>query len=189
MPALDIVPPALDTEATSPGALAECSASTWLYDCALHPRARRYAAFTGMTRRSYARQCGGTTCTRSRGRLFQTGREGVARGGSWTPHSSAPSPRTSARRSAQARWARSLFRDMFVNATNAAAVRTRALDDAAQMRPHLDRLVAERKAALVGGLHDVAIRHNFIGLITGWIPRLEVVGPRARRAAGPRLRL
>ncbi|MDQ3739698.1 MAG: cytochrome P450 [Actinomycetota bacterium] len=93
----------------------------------------------------------------------------------------------------QARWARSLFHDIFLNPRNAPAVHERALADAARMRPHLDRLVAERKAQLAegaavpddvltrllqaqdgaGGLHDVAIRHNFIGLITGWIPTVS----------------
>ncbi|HEX8085681.1 MAG TPA: cytochrome P450 [Solirubrobacteraceae bacterium] len=93
----------------------------------------------------------------------------------------------------QVRWAKTLFRDIFLNVGNDAAVHQRALDAAGEMRPHLDRLVAQRKAALAaggdvpddvltrllraqdepGGLHDVAIRHNFIGLIAGWIPTVS----------------
>jgi cytochrome P450 len=61
------------------------------------------------------------------------------------------------------------------------------------MREHLDRLIADRRAQLQrgepvpddvltrllraaptdGGLHDIAIRHNFIGLIAGWIPTVS----------------
>jgi cytochrome P450 len=61
------------------------------------------------------------------------------------------------------------------------------------MREHLDRLIAARRAAIAagqevpddvlsrlirrapeeGGLHDIAIRHNFIGLIAGWIPTVS----------------
>jgi cytochrome P450 len=72
-------------------------------------------------------------------------------------------------------------------------VRDRALAEAAEMRPHLDALIARRRAALAsgddvpddvlarllrhepaeGGLHDVAVRHNLIGLITGWIPTVS----------------
>ena len=61
------------------------------------------------------------------------------------------------------------------------------------MRPHLDALIAARRAAIAagdevpddvltrllqhspdeGGLHDIAIRHNLIGLIAGWIPTVS----------------
>lgn len=93
----------------------------------------------------------------------------------------------------QLRWARSLFQDIFINVGNRPAVRDRALADAAQMRPHLDALIAARKLAIgagagvpddvltrllrmqsgEGGLHDIAIRHNLIGLIVGWIPTVS----------------
>jgi cytochrome P450 len=90
----------------------------------------------------------------------------------------------------QLRWARSLFQEIFINVADNPAVRDRALADAAQMRRHLDVLIAARKAQARsggsapddvltrllrvrprdGGLHDVSIRHNLIGLVVGWIP-------------------
>jgi cytochrome P450 len=93
----------------------------------------------------------------------------------------------------QLRWARSLFEHIFLNVGNKRAVRDRALADAAEMRPHLDALIARRRDAIEsgaeapddvltrmlshppseGGLHDIAIRHNLIGLITGWIPTVS----------------
>lgn len=93
----------------------------------------------------------------------------------------------------QLRWSRSLFEEIFLNVGDRAAVRERAHADAAEMRPHLDALIARRRAALdsgadvpddvltrllrhqpsEGGLHDIAIRHNLIGLITGWIPTVS----------------
>ena len=92
----------------------------------------------------------------------------------------------------QLRWARSLFHEIFINVGNRPAVRERALADAAQMRPHLDALIAARKGAIESGadlpddvltrllrmqrqdgLHDIAIRHNLIGLIVGWIPTVS----------------
>ena len=93
----------------------------------------------------------------------------------------------------QLRWARNLFEHIFLNVGNKSAVRDRALADAAKMRAHLDGLIAGRRAALEsgpdvpddvltrmlrhppaeGGLHDIAIRHNFIGLIAGWIPTVS----------------
>jgi cytochrome P450 len=93
----------------------------------------------------------------------------------------------------QLRWARSLFEHIFLNVGDKPAVRARALDDAGQMRPHLDALIAARRAAIEagdevpddvltrllrhppdeGGLHDIAIRHNLIGLIAGWIPTVS----------------
>lgn len=93
----------------------------------------------------------------------------------------------------QIRWTKSLFEDIFLNIGNTPAVHDRALADAAQLRPHLDGLVRARKAALAAGeevpddvltrllraqpaesaLHDIAIRHNFIGLMAGWIPTIS----------------
>jgi cytochrome P450 len=93
----------------------------------------------------------------------------------------------------QLRWARNLFEHIFLNVGDKPAVRARALDDAGQMRPHLDALIAARRAAIEagdevpddvltrllqhrpddGGLHDIAIRHNLIGLIAGWIPTVS----------------
>lgn len=90
----------------------------------------------------------------------------------------------------QLRWARNLFEEIFINVSDNASIRQRALADAARMRPHVDQLIATRKAMIAsgavapddvltrllqhrteeGGLHDVAIRHNLIGLIVGWIP-------------------
>jgi len=93
----------------------------------------------------------------------------------------------------QLRWARDIFQDVFLNVGNGAVVHDRALADASDMREHLDRLIAERRAQIErgdavpddvltrllravpedGGLHDIAIRHNFIGLIAGWIPTVS----------------
>jgi cytochrome P450 len=93
----------------------------------------------------------------------------------------------------QLRWARNLFEHIFLNVGDRPDVRDRALADAAQMRPHLDALIAARRAeiergagvpddvlsrmlrhpAAEGGLHPIAIRHNLIGLITGWIPTVS----------------
>lgn len=103
-----------------------------------------------------------------------------------TQHFGTPGPDTAT----QLRWARNLFEEIFINVTNVATIRERALADAAQMRRHLDVLIASRKAAIAtgtdvpddvltrllrgqaqpGGLQDIAIRHNLIGLIVGWIP-------------------
>jgi cytochrome P450 len=93
----------------------------------------------------------------------------------------------------QLRWARDIFQDVFLNVGNAPATHDRALAAATDMREHLDRLIAARRAAITagepvaddvlsrllrhapadGGLHDIAIRHNFIGLIAGWIPTVS----------------
>lgn len=101
---------------------------------------------------------------------------------------SGPDPET------QARWARNIFQELFINVGNLATVRERALADAAEWRVHLDGLIAERKRALEAGedlpddvltrllryqhegepnLHDIAIRHNLLGMITGWIPTIS----------------
>lgn len=94
----------------------------------------------------------------------------------------------------QLRWARSIFQELFINVGNLATVRERALADAAEWRPHLDGLIAERKRRMAAGedvpddvlarllrcqddgepnLHDIAIRHNLLGMITGWIPTIS----------------
>jgi cytochrome P450 len=93
----------------------------------------------------------------------------------------------------QVRWSRSIFEDIFLNVANSETLHERALADAAQMRPHLDAQIAERRATLAaggelpddvltrllkhrplsGGLHDISIRHNLIGLISGWIPTVS----------------
>jgi len=92
------------------------------------------------------------------------------------------------------RWARHVFQELFINVGNLPTVRERALADAAQWRTHLDGLVDARKAQLAAGaeapddvltrllrhqsegepnFHDVAIRHNILGNITGWIPTIS----------------
>lgn len=92
------------------------------------------------------------------------------------------------------RWARNIFEELFINVGNLPTIRERALADAAEWRPHLDRLIDERKARLEAGeavpddvltrllryqtegephLHDIAIRHNLIGNITGWLPTVS----------------
>jgi cytochrome P450 len=92
----------------------------------------------------------------------------------------------------QLRWARDLFEDIFINVRNIESIHERALADAAEMRPHIDGLVAARKEAIEQGrdvpddvltrllradgpdaLDDLSIRHNLIGLITGWIPTVS----------------
>ncbi|MGH2943671.1 MAG: cytochrome P450 [Solirubrobacteraceae bacterium] len=94
----------------------------------------------------------------------------------------------------QLRWARNVFQELFINVGNLPTVRERALADAAEWRPHLDRLVEDRKSRIEAGrdvpddvltrllryqgegepnLHDIAIRHNLLGMITGWIPTIS----------------
>jgi cytochrome P450 len=93
----------------------------------------------------------------------------------------------------QLRWARDLFEHIFLNVSNKQAIRDRAVAAAGEMRPHLDALIAARRAArdageppredvldrllrasrTEGGLRDIAIRHNLIGLIAGWIPTVS----------------
>jgi len=100
----------------------------------------------------------------------------------------------------QIRWARNVFWELFINVTNLPETRERALADAAEWRPHLDGLIDARKAQLEGGedvpddvltrllrfqsedepnFSDVAIRHNILGNITGWIPTISNAFPRA----------
>jgi cytochrome P450 len=99
-----------------------------------------------------------------------------------------------------AHWARHIFWELFINVGNLADTRERALADAAQWRPHLDAQIAERKAQIEAGddvpddvltrllryqsegepnFHDIAIRHNILGNITGWIPTISNALPRA----------
>ena len=94
----------------------------------------------------------------------------------------------------QSRWAHQVFHELFINVGNLPTVRERALADAAQWRPHLDGLIDARKAQLQAGedvpddvltrllryqdegepnFHDIAIRHNILGNITGWIPTIS----------------
>ena len=117
----------------------------------------------------------------------------------------------------QLRWARNVFQELFINVGNLPTVRERAHADAAEWRPHLDGLVEDRKAQLQAGedvpddvltrllryqdegepnFHDVAIRHNILGNITGWIPTIsnafariveELLRPR-RTSSRPRRR-
>jgi cytochrome P450 len=94
----------------------------------------------------------------------------------------------------QLRWARNVFQELFINVGNLKTVRERALADAADWREHLDGLIDARKARLAAGadvpddvltrllrfqdegepsFRDVAIRHNILGNITGWIPTIS----------------
>jgi cytochrome P450 len=94
----------------------------------------------------------------------------------------------------QARWARDIFWELFINVNNLAETRERALEDAALWRTHLDGLIDARKAAIAGGeevpddvltrllrfqdegepnFHDIAIRHNILGNVVGWIPTVS----------------
>ena len=94
----------------------------------------------------------------------------------------------------QLRWARNVFQELFINVGNLPTVRERAHEDAARWRPHLDALIDARKARLQAGedapddvltrllrfqdegepnFHDIAIRHNILGNITGWIPTIS----------------
>ena len=94
----------------------------------------------------------------------------------------------------QARWARDIFWELFINVNNLAETRERALADAAEWRMHLDGLVDARKAAIAAGedvpddvltrllrfqdegepnFYDISIRHNILGNIVGWIPTVS----------------
>jgi len=92
----------------------------------------------------------------------------------------------------QLRWAKDIFEDVFLNVGNKRSVHERAVAAAAQMRPHLDALIATRRTAtrageptaddvlgrllaqpaVDGGMHDIAVRHNLVGLIAAWIPTM-----------------
>jgi cytochrome P450 len=94
----------------------------------------------------------------------------------------------------QLSWARDVFQELFINVGNLPTVRERALAGAADWREHIDKLIDARKAQLAGGedvpddvltrllryqdegdpnFHDVAIRHNLLGNMTGWIPTIS----------------
>ena len=94
----------------------------------------------------------------------------------------------------QARWARDIFWELFINVNNLAETRERALADAAEWRTHLDGLVDARKAAIAAdedvpddvltrllrfqdegepNFYDISIRHNILGNIVGWIPTVS----------------
>jgi len=93
----------------------------------------------------------------------------------------------------QLRWSKVIFQDIFLNVTNSAGPHELALEAAAQWRPHLDAQIAARRAAIEaadsvpddvltrllrdppaqGGLRAIAVRHNLIGLIAGWIPTVS----------------
>src|SRR3954451_971865 len=94
----------------------------------------------------------------------------------------------------QARWARDIFWELFINVNNLAETRERALSDAAEWRVHLDGLIDARKTALKAGeevpddvltrllrfqdegepnFFDISIRHNILGNIVGWIPTVS----------------
>ena len=93
----------------------------------------------------------------------------------------------------QVRWARDIFDHVFLNVSGNQTTRQRALVAAEQMRPHLDAQIAHRRSRLEAGhsepddaltrllgvsidgrgLREIAIRHNLIGLIAGWIPTVS----------------
>ncbi|QKW06199.1 cytochrome P450 [Streptomyces sp. NA04227] len=94
-------------------------------------------------------------------------------------------------------WARVLFAEMFVNLTHDGIIAEQAAAATAAIQPHVDALVAERKAALASGgpardtvldrllrqqfadghgstaFSDAEIRSNLIGLLVGMIPTLS----------------
>jgi len=94
----------------------------------------------------------------------------------------------------QLRWARDVFQELFINVGNLPTVRARAQAAAADWRTHLDGLIGGRKHELAAGaevpddvltrllrlqargepnLKDIAIRHNLLGTMTGWIPTIS----------------
>jgi cytochrome P450 len=89
------------------------------------------------------------------------------------------------------RWARAMFAEIFANPKRDPAITRESLAAAAGIRPHLDTLIATRRAELAAGvpaeetvldrllaqrslgpqaLSDVEIRTNLIGLLVGMIP-------------------
>jgi cytochrome P450 len=87
-------------------------------------------------------------------------------------------------------WTLAMFDEIFVNLKNDPKIHARAQAAAAAMRPHLDSLIAARKAgggasaddvlgrllamqdAAPAAFSDEEIRTNFIGLIVGFIPTI-----------------
>ncbi|MCM2387203.1 cytochrome P450 [Streptomyces albipurpureus] len=91
-------------------------------------------------------------------------------------------------------WSRVLFAEMFVNLTHDGVIAEQAAVATAGIQPHVDALVAGRRAALAGGepardtvldrllrqqalgsqaLTDAEIRSNLIGLLVGMIPTIS----------------
>lgn len=91
-------------------------------------------------------------------------------------------------------WAKILFNEIFINVRGDDDVTEPAMAAAAEMRPYIDDLIERRRVELAGdaaaepadvlgrmialqgndpSLKDIAIRHNLIGLITGWIPTVS----------------
>ncbi len=98
------------------------------------------------------------------------------------------------------RWARDVFEELFIDVGDLRATRGRARAAAAAWRPHLDQLIRARKAELLAGhpvpddvltrllrgaggdaprLRDIAVRHNLLGLNTGWLPTVPNAFARA----------
>ncbi len=94
----------------------------------------------------------------------------------------------------QAKWARDIYWQLFINTNNAAHTRDRALRDAAEWRSRIDGQIAERKRALQAGedvaddvlsrllraqaegepsFNDRAIRDNILACIVNWIPTMS----------------
>lgn len=93
----------------------------------------------------------------------------------------------------QLAWCRALFEHIFLDVSDTPLVRERALAAAGRLRPHVDAAVAARRALLAtgqpgpddvlgrllavrgqdGALRDLAVRHNLIGLLTGWLPTVS----------------
>lgn len=86
-------------------------------------------------------------------------------------------------------WTLAMFEEIFVNLKDDPEIRRRAEDAAAGLRPHLDGLIAARKASggpaddVLGRLvamqaaspaafTDEEIRTNFIGLVVGFVPTI-----------------
>jgi cytochrome P450 len=87
-------------------------------------------------------------------------------------------------------WTLAMFEEIFVNVKDDPAISARADEAAAAFRPHLDELIAARKAQADAGADDVLgrlvamqsaspaaftddeIRTNFVGLIVGFVPTI-----------------
>ena len=174
----------------------------------VHPRRRRHAALSPRPRgdgprrapRGHAaarrRRCSATRASSSR-----------AAGGEIDVVTAARRPGADPRRSTtyfgtpgpdaetQARWARDIFWELFINVDNLAETRERALDDAARVAraPRRARSTRARRRSQAGedvpddvltrllrfqdegepNFHDIAIRHNILGNIVGWIPTVS----------------
>ena len=86
-------------------------------------------------------------------------------------------------------WTLAMFEEIFVNLKDDPEIRARADEAAAGLRPHLDKLIAERKAsdgpaddvlgrfvalqaASPAAFTDEQIRKNIIGLVVGFVPTI-----------------